>query len=75
MTNTLWWLVVKALIAILPAVVSAVREGRIRAASQTEVLGALAAGFQKQLDEANRASDTVDLTEEAEANDPNNRDV
>lgn len=74
MTASLIWLVIKALIAILPAVVSAVRDGRIRATSQQEVLEALVAGMQTRIDAGSRAADEVDLSDEAEANDPNNRD-
>lgn len=70
---TLIWTVVKALITLLPPVIAAVREGRIRAASQQEVLDALLVQFQEQLEEARKAADTADLTDAGELSDPNNR--
>lgn len=69
MNTSLIWLVIKALFAILPAVVSAVRDGRIRAASQTEVLDALSVALQERFDAARRAADG----DTDELSDPNNR--
>lgn len=50
-------LVLKALMTLVPFVVEAVRDGRIRAASQQEVLDAVVAKIKARADRARRARD------------------
>lgn len=67
----MWWLVIKALLSILPAIISAVRDGKIKSAAQDEVLEALMAGLKTKIDAAIKAGTGPLLNED---DDPFNRD-
>lgn len=54
-------MVLKALMVLLPLVVNAVRDGRVRAASQQEVLDALLGKIGDRVDNAKRARDDDSL--------------
>lgn len=63
----MWWLVLKAIFTLLPAIIQAVKNGQIKTAAQNEVLVAL----QNRIKVAKEAEG--DLPDEAD--DPNNRDA
>lgn len=63
----MWWLVVKVLFSLLPAIIRLVNEGKIKSAAQNEVLVAL----QERATRAREAEGNLP----DEADDVNNRDV
>lgn len=65
-----FWLIIKALAVILPAIINAIRDGRIRTAAQDEVLTALTRKIEDRLNAA-KAVKQENLPDESL--DPNNR--
>jgi len=66
-----WWTVLKAVIVLLPSIISMVKEGRIRDASMDEVLEALAVLFDTRIKAAEAARQAAN--EQDWTNDPNDR--
>ena len=62
----IWWLVLRVLFSLIPAIIRAAREGQIKSAARADVLK----GLQKRIDSAKDAKGNTN-----ETLDPNNRDV
>lgn len=58
-----FWLLIKALIAITPWLVTAIQTGRIRAASQAELSNEIFKLISERVDRARKAKDGDDLTD------------
>lgn len=58
-----FWLLIKALIAITPWLVTAIQSGRIRAASQQELKDAILSDMDRRIELAKAARDADDLTD------------
>lgn len=61
MSASTLWLIVKALLTVLPAIIEMVRTGQIKNQAQDELLVAL----NKKLDERIKRTQTVDIPDEA----------
>jgi hypothetical protein len=57
------WLLIKALIAITPWLVTAIQSGRVRAASQKELRDAILQDMDQRIAEAQAARDADDLSD------------
>lgn len=64
------WLLIKALIAVAPAILDAIRDGRVRSATQDEVLLAIYTKLEKRIEAAARAGEGPLPDEDS---DPHNR--
>lgn len=64
------WLLIKALIAVTPAILDAIRDGRVRSATQDEILLAIFSKLEKRVEAALRAGEGNLPDEDS---DPNNR--
>ena len=67
-----WWTVIKAVIVLLPQIITMVREGRIKTAAQDEVLEALASKWDSKIREAEAARQAAKDRTDWSA-DPNDR--
>ena len=71
----MWLLVIKAVLTILPMIVQAVRDGRIKEGAENEVLSALEKEHRARVDAAVAARDDVMSGRvPADPADPNRRD-
>jgi hypothetical protein len=71
----MWMLVLKAVLTILPIIVQAVRDGRIRKAAEDEVLAELQRAHKARVDAAAAARDDVLAGRvPVDPHDPNRRD-
>lgn len=69
------WLIIKAVLTILPLIIQAIREGRIKDAAQDEILRELLAEHRKRSDTAvAAAADVRSGRVQPDDADPNRRD-
>lgn len=71
MNTATLWLIVKAVLAVLPMIVQMIQTGKIKQATEDELLKALASRLNERIDAAQKAKEG-ELPDEA--NDPLNRD-
>lgn len=67
------WLVIKALMTLLPLIVQAVRDGRLRVATEREVISVLSAEFSKRIEAAKAAKRVGHDTSRLDPNDRSTR--
>lgn len=73
MTSSAWLLIIKAVLTLLPLIVSAVRDGRIKEASEKEIVDAILTLYAKRIEDAVRAGDRAYHDDSLQPNDPNDR--
>lgn len=73
MNTSAWLLILKAVLTLLPLIVSAVRDGRIKEASEKEIVDAILALYTKRIENAIRAGDRAYHDDSVQPDDPNDR--
>lgn len=71
MNTSAWLLILKAVLTLLPLIVSAVRDGRIKEASEKEIVDAILTLYATRIDRAIRAGDAA--AGSVQPDDPNDR--